>query len=132
MGVIAYTNHLQSFTDNDFVNSVTGISTACFSFQPSSSSLPSTYIEKKNISSPKSFHQMLPFTQSNVLQKENNTNEILENINSIVSLNDKTVEQSISAPLPVKKRSRPPLSEEVKAEREATKQVAKRAKLLAK
>ena len=76
LGLIAYKNHLQSFTDNDFLNSVTGISTACFSFQPSSSSLPSTYIENKNISSPKSFHQMLPFTQSNVLQNENNTNKI--------------------------------------------------------
>ena len=118
----AYTNHLQSFTDNDFVNSLSGISTA-FSFQPPYSSLESTYKENINISSPKLFHTMLSLTLTNDLQQENNTNENLENTNTIV--ND-------SAPLPVKKRGRPPLSEEVKAQREATKQAAKRAKLLAK
>ena len=130
VGHIAYTNHLQSFTDNDFVNSVIGISNACFSFQPPYSSLPSTYKENSNISSPKSFHTMLPFTRTNVLQQEYNTNENLENTNTIV--NDKIVEQEISAPLTVKKRGRPPLSEEVKSQREVTKQAEKRAKLLAK
>jgi len=73
---------------------------------------------------------MLPFTRTNVLQPENNTNENKETTNTIV--NDKIVEQEISAPLPVKKRGRPPLSDEVKAQREATKQAEKRAKLLAK
>jgi hypothetical protein len=122
VGLIAYTNHLQSFTDNDFVNSLSSISNA-FSFQPPYSSLPSTYKEKINISSPKSFHTMLPLTRTNDLQQEKNTNENLENTATIV--ND-------SAPLPVKKRGRPPLSAEVIAQREATKQAAKRAKLLAK
>ena len=73
---------------------------------------------------------MLPFTRTNVLQQEYNTNENLENTNTIVS--DKIVEQEISAPLTVKKRGRPPLSEEVKSKREVTKQAEKRAKLLAK
>ena len=50
VGLIAYANHLKSFTDNDFVNSVTGLSTT-------------------------------------------------------ESLSDKTVERSISALLPVKKRN---------------------------
>ena len=84
VGHVAYTNHLQSFTDNDFVNSATGISNACFSFQPPYSSLPSTYKENSNISSPKSFHTMLPFTRTNVLQQENNTNENLENTNILI------------------------------------------------
>jgi hypothetical protein len=50
---------------------------------------------------------MLPFTRTNVLQPENNTIENIETTNTVV--NDKIV-----APLPVKKRGRPPLSDEVK------------------
>ena len=79
LGPIAYTNHLQSFNDYDFVNSVAGLSTGSFSFQPPSSSLPSTYIENNNIASPRSFHQMAPFRPPNVIQAVNVTNENLEN-----------------------------------------------------
>ena len=97
MGSKAYTNHLQSFTDHDFVNSVAGLPTRCFSFQPPSSSLPSTYIENNNTSSPRSYHQMVPFIPSNAIQTENVTNENLEN-------NTNEIESTIVINVPKKKR----------------------------
>jgi hypothetical protein len=118
---IAYTNHLQSFTDYDFVNSVAGLPTRCFSFQPPSSSLPSAYIENNNISSPRSFHQMVPFIPSNAIQTENDTNENLEN-------NTNEIDSTIVINVP-KKRDRKPLSAEQKAENKLNREAAKRAKL---
>ena len=121
LGPIDYTNHLQSFTDYDFVNSIAGISTACFSFQSPSSSLPSTYIENNNISSPRSFHQMVPFIPSNVIRTENVTNEDVEN-------NKNEIESTIVINA-LKKRGRKTLTAEQKAENKLNREAAKRAKL---
>ena len=118
---VAYTNHLQSFTDYDFVNSVAGISTGCFSFQPPSSCLPSTYIENNNISSPRSFHQMATYIPTNIIQTENVTNENFEN-------DTNEIESTIVINAP-KKRGRPLLSAEQKAENKLNREAAKRAKL---
>ena len=64
-GSIAFTNHLQSFTDHNFVNDISN-QRANFNFQPSSSSLPSSY-EHHNIYSEETVHQMLPLN-NNVIQ----------------------------------------------------------------
>ena len=109
-GLIAFTNHLQSFTDHNFVNDISS-SRANFNFQPSSSSIPSSY-EPQTVTSQQTLHQMLSLTNENVTVSED--------------------AQILAAPKAVK-RGRPPLSEDVKAARAKDKldaiQVAKRAKL---
>ena len=128
MNPTLFTNHFQSFNDNNFVNDIStsgiDIARACFTFQPPSSSLPSRY----EPGSPQIFHQMMPRTNT----IENTLTNDIETADIITDSLVKEVQVTELAASVIKKRGRPPLSVEVKAAREKdkleNKQAAKHAK----